>query len=109
MESYIIEKHPSEYLYGMKSLDGILHMPYFKAIAYKMVLAILTKTSLVKDTAIEVDSYRIIAINKAISFNRGLLEEIGMSKTDIEGLVKQTLSDIKEYSLDVIMESHKGD
>lgn len=100
------EKHSSEYLYGT-ALEGIANMPYYEALAYKIALAMLIKLNLSTDKAINIDTYRIVAVNKAITFNKGLLSEIGMSKDNIDELVSKVFKTMKEYSINTILESHK--
>lgn len=110
MESYVNEKHSSEYLYGVTSLEGIIGMPYYKAIVYKIAMAMLTKISIANGSAIDIDTYRVVAINKAIDFNKVLLSEVGLSNEDIEEVLGEVFVDVKTYGLHTILESHnKGD
>ena len=88
-------KKTCKYLYGMDSLEGIVDMPYPIALAYKIVLAKLTQEELVREHNME-DFHRMKAVDNAIKFNRGLLEELGLDGKQIKELIEKVLIGISK-------------
>ena len=88
-------KKTCKYLYGMDSLEGLVSMPYPIAIAYKIVLAKMTQEELVREHNME-DFHRMKAVDGAIKFNRGLLEELGMDDKAIRILIEKVLIGISK-------------
>lgn len=89
----IHDKHSSEYLYG-DTLEVIAIMPYKEALLYKVILGNVLINELVRLDNME-DSHRILAVSKAITFNRELLKELKMSDVDIKEHLSVLINELK--------------